>query len=74
MSRGRLAALLRGQASSTIRRMRLKLVATAMGATTLVLTMVIVGMDVLSWHDLCDRVDGVVDLIEEAGAPWAILT
>lgn len=67
MSRGRLAALLRGQTSSTIRRMRLKLVATAMGATTLVLAMVIVGMDVLSWHDLCDRVDGVVDLIEEAG-------
>lgn len=73
MSEGRLRRLLRGQVSSNIKRMQLRLVAAAMGAIALVMTLVIVGMDVMNWYSMCDRVDEVVDLIEQAGGALANL-
>lgn len=59
--------LLRDSAPDAIHRMRLKLTAAAFATTSLVLTLVLVGMNLMSWQELCNRVDGVIDLIEDAG-------
>lgn len=67
MSAGRLAALLRGRPASDVRRMRRDITLVAMLATTVVLALVLLGVNLIIWHNVCRNVDLVLNLIELAG-------
>lgn len=65
MSAARLRRLLFGEAEDTVRGMRRKVTVTALLACTLVLAVVISGINILNWNVTCSRLDTLLDYLVE---------